>query len=79
MTTATRSSAMLNESLVRRARASAAKGVLATIATAGVAVGLPSAGVPVTVTVLAMAATLGTGLAAVAYGVKTPKPGTESG
>ncbi|ARX81538.1 hypothetical protein SMD44_00936 [Streptomyces alboflavus] len=64
----------MNHDLARRARASAAKGALATLTTAGVAVGLTSAGVNTTATGLAMAATLGGGLAAVTYATSQPRP-----
>lgn len=63
----------MNHNLARRAREHAAKGALATLATAGVAVGMTSAGVNTTATGLAMAATLGTGLAAVTYATNKPR------
>ncbi|MFD9072092.1 hypothetical protein [Streptomyces lasiicapitis] len=64
----------MNAHLTRRVRDTAAKGTHALTATAGVAVGLPSAGVNTTATGLAMAATLGGGLALVTYATSKPRP-----
>lgn len=60
---------MLNGTL-SRARDRAAGGAAAVVVASGVAVGLTEAGTSTPLTGLAMAATLGVGLAAVVYGAR---------